>query len=185
MLHFRRDFRYWGSQMQSHWNFSSKEYLSLNRYPSLQCVARNHEKNGINVSRNSNFSVLIDLIWKCGDHSVLCGVQVNISKHHNVLKKFAEMCKKARWLEKFKKIYLLYSSPEQCAANSVQCLSIPKTQGQQITVVTLVYHAKAVYPVSAKSLQWPKKGCEEGSFCSIWGEGSLSSRGHVHVVLRT
>ena len=93
------------------------------------------------------------------------------------------MCKKARWLEKFKKIYLLYSSPEQCAANSVQCLSIPKTQGQQITVVTLVYHAKAVYPVSAKSLQRPRKGCEEGSFCSIWGEGSLSSRGHVHVVL--
>ena len=59
------------------------------------------------------------------------------------------------------------------------------TTVQQITVVTIVYHAKAVYPVSAKSLQWPKKGCEEGSFCSIWGEGSLSSRGHVHVVLRT
>jgi hypothetical protein len=112
---------------------------------------------------------------------VLCGVQVvHISKHHNVLKKFAEMCKKARWLEKFKKIYLLYLSPEQTPLNALVFLKHRDNKSQ-----LLHYHAKAVYPVSAKSLQWPKKGCEGGSFCSIWGEGSLSSRGHVHVVLRT
>jgi len=69
------------------------------------------------VPRNSNFPA-IDLNWKCGDS--VCGVQVHVSNHHNVLKKFTEMCKKAGWLTKFKTIYLLYLSPERSVANSVQ-----------------------------------------------------------------
>jgi len=104
-------------------------------------------ENGMYVPRNSNFPA-IDLIWKCGDS--VCGVQVHVSKHHNVLKKFTEMCKKAGWLTKFKTIYLLYLSPEQSVANSVQNL-IPKTQGR-ITVVAL---CKSSIPC-LKTLQWPK-----------------------------
>jgi hypothetical protein len=104
-------------------------------------------ENGMYVPRNSNFPA-IDLIWKCGDS--VCGVQVHVSKHHNVLKKFTEMCKKAGWLTKFKTIYLLYLSPEQSVANSVQNL-IPKTQGR-ITVVAL---CKSSIPC-LKTLQWPE-----------------------------
>jgi len=104
------------------------------------------EKDGMYVPRNSNFPA-IDLIWKCGQS--VCGVQVHISKHDNVLKKFTAMCDKAGWLTSFKNVYLLYLSPEQGIADSVQC-NIPETQGP-ITVVAL---CKSSIPC-LKTLQWP------------------------------
>ena len=104
------------------------------------------KKDGMYVPRNSKFPG-IDLILKCGQS--VCGVQVHISKHHNVLQKFTAMCDMAGWHTKLKKVYLLYLSPEQRIANSVQC-HIPKIQGP-IAVVTL---CKNSIPC-LKSLQWP------------------------------
>jgi len=55
---------------------------------------------------------------------------IHVSDHHNVLKKFTEMCTMAGWLAKFTTIYL---SPKQSIVDSVQC-NIPETLGP-ITVV--------------------------------------------------
>jgi hypothetical protein len=45
------------------------------------------------------------------------------------------MCDKAEWLQKLKKVYSLYSCPDQRNADSAQC-NIPEIQGL-ITVVAL------------------------------------------------
>ena len=53
----------------------------------------------------------IDMIWKSGQ--TVFGVQVPISKYHNMLEKFTEVCDKVGWLTKLMKVYLLCLSPEQ------------------------------------------------------------------------
>jgi len=102
--------------------------------------------DGMYVPQNSIFPA-IDLIWKCGKK--VCGVLVHVSNHHNVLKKFTEMCTMAGWLAKFTTIYLLYLSPKQSIVDSVQC-NIPETLGP-ITVVAL---CTSSIPCLS-SLQWP------------------------------
>ena len=66
----------------------------------------------------------MDIIWKSGQRTV-CGVKVPISKFHNVLEKFTEVCDKVGWLINLKKVYLLCLRPEQRIADSAQC-NIPE-----------------------------------------------------------
>ena len=110
------------------------------------------------VPRNSNFPA-IDLNWKCGDS--VCGVQVHVSNHHNVLKKFTVMCKKAGWLTKLKTIYLLYLSPDQGIADSAQYF-IPETQvnipGTQVSITVVALFISSIPCLN--TLQWPKQ-CTE------------------------
>ena len=73
-----------------------QEFFSLDRYPFLQYVARNYDLNGMYVPRNSNFPA-IDLNWKCGDS--VCGVQVHVSNHHNVLKNLQKCVKRRDGLQ--------------------------------------------------------------------------------------
>ena len=73
------------------------------------------------------------MIWKSGQ--TVYGVQVPISKYHNMLEKFTEVCDKVGGLTKLLKVYLLCLSAEQRIDDSVQC-NIPEIQGP-ITVIVL------------------------------------------------
>ena len=66
--------------------------------------------DGMYVTQNLNFPE-IDMIWKSGQ--TVFGVQVPISKYHNMLEKFTEVCDKVGWLTKLMKVYLLCLSPGQ------------------------------------------------------------------------
>jgi len=66
--------------------------------------------DGMYVTQNFNFPEIV-MIWKSGQ--TVFGVQVPISKYHNMLEKFTEVCDKVGWLTKLMKVYLLCLSPEQ------------------------------------------------------------------------
>ena len=76
----------------------------------------------------------IDMIFKSGQS--VCGVQVPISKYHNMLENLTEMCDKVGWLTNLKKLYLLCLIPKQRIADSAQC-NIPEIQAGAITVIVL------------------------------------------------
>ena len=112
---------------------SLDEYNLIETFPSNELPNKIMAMDGMYVTQNFNFPE-IDMIWKSGQ--TVFGVQVPISKYHNMLEKFTEVCDKVGWLtRKIKKVYLLCISAEQRIDDSVQC-NIPEIQGP-ITVIAL------------------------------------------------
>ena len=94
-----------------------ESFLSLDKYNLIATFPSNDlpkvkimAMDGMYVTQNFNFPE-IDMIWKSGQ--TVFGVQVPISKYHNMLEKFTEVCDKVGWLTKLMKVYLLCLSPEQ------------------------------------------------------------------------
>jgi len=89
---------------------SLDEYNLIETFPSNELPKKIMAMDEMYVTQNFNFPE-IDMIWKSGQ--TLFGVQVPISKYHNMLEKFTEVCDKVGWLTKLMKVYLLCLSPEQ------------------------------------------------------------------------